>query len=34
MIYKGYTTIYRVNETEKRIDIVRMFHKNKPPLKN
>ena len=34
MIYKGYTIIYRVNETEKRIDIVRIFHKNKLPLKN
>ena len=33
MIYKGYTVIYRVNETKKIIDIVRMFHKNKPPLK-
>jgi len=32
MIYKGYTIIYRINETEKCIDIVRMFHKNKPPL--
>jgi len=34
MIYKGFTIIYRVNETEKRIDIIRIFHKNKPPLKN
>jgi len=33
MIYKGYTVIYRINETENCIDIVRMFHKNKPPLK-
>jgi len=33
MVYKGYTVIYRVNETENTIDIVRIFHKNKPPLK-
>ena len=33
MIYKGYTIIYRVNERKKTIDIVRIFHKNKPPLK-
>jgi len=25
--------IYRVNERKKSIDIVRIFHKNKPPLK-
>ena len=31
MIYKGYTVIYRVNEVENSIDIVRIFHKNKPP---
>jgi len=33
MIYKGYTIIYRVDEVKSTIDIVRMFHKNKPPLK-
>ena len=33
MIYNGYTVIYRINETQKSIDIVRIFHKNKPPLK-
>ena len=33
MVYKGYTVIYRVNESENIIDIVRIFHKNKPPLK-
>ena len=33
MIYKGYTVVYRVNETKNSIDIVRVFHKNKPPLK-
>ncbi|MFK5882304.1 MAG: type II toxin-antitoxin system RelE/ParE family toxin [Sulfurospirillum sp.] len=33
MIYKGYTVIYRVDETKNTIDIIRIFHKNKPPLK-
>ena len=33
MVYKGHTVIYRVNEAKNTIDIVRMFHKNKPPLK-
>jgi len=33
MIYKGYTIIYRVNEAKNTIDIVRIFHKNKPALK-
>jgi len=33
MVYKGYTIIYRINERKKSIDIVRIFHKNKPPLK-
>lgn len=33
MAYKGYTVIYRVNEVQNTIDIVRIFHKNKPPLK-
>jgi len=34
MIYKGCTVIYRVNKTKNTIDIVRIFHKNKPPLKD
>ena len=34
MIYKGYTIIYRINETEKVIDIVRIFYKNKPAYTN
>jgi len=33
MVYKGYTIIYKVNEAKNTIDIVRIFHKNKPPLK-
>ncbi len=33
MIYNGYTIIYRVNKAKNTIDIVRMFYKNKPPLK-
>ena len=33
MVYKGYTVIYRINEAKNTIDIVRIFHKNKPPLK-
>lgn len=33
MVYKGYTVIYRVNEAKSTIDIVRIFYKNKPPLK-
>jgi len=33
MTYKGYTIIYRVNEAKNVIDIVRIFHKNKPTLK-
>lgn len=33
MIYNGYTVIYRVNKAKNSIDIVRIFHKNKPPLK-
>ena len=33
MMYKGHTVIYRVNKTKNTIDIVRIFHKNKPPLK-
>lgn len=33
MVYKGYTVIYRVNEAKNTIDIVRIFYKNKPPLK-
>jgi len=33
MIYKGYTIIYRVNESKNIIDIVHIFHKNKPALK-
>jgi len=33
MVYKGYTVIYRVNESKNIIDIVRIFHKNQPPLK-
>jgi len=33
MIFKGYTVIYRVNEIKRTIDIIRIFHKNKPPLK-
>ncbi len=33
MVYKGYTVIYRVNEIKSTIDIIRIFNKNKPPLK-
>ena len=33
LIYKGYTIIYRVNESKNSIDIIRIFHKNKLPLK-
>ncbi len=33
MAYKGYTVIYRVDEAKSTIDIVRIFHKNKPVLK-
>jgi len=33
MIYKGYTIIYRVNKAKNVIDIVRIFHKNKPALR-
>ena len=33
MIYKGYTVIYKINLPENSIDIVRIFNKNKPPLK-
>ena len=33
MVYKGYTIIYRINKTKNTIDIIRMFNKNKPPLK-
>jgi len=33
LIYKGYTINYRVNESKNSIDIIRIFHKNKPPLK-
>ena len=33
MVYNGYTVIYKVNEAKNTIDIVRIFHKNKPPLK-
>jgi plasmid stabilization system protein ParE len=33
MIYKRYTIIYRVNDAKNTIDIVRIFNKNKPPLK-
>jgi len=33
MVYKGYTVIYKVNEAKNTIDIVRIFNKNKPPLK-
>jgi len=33
LIYKGYTIIYRVNEAKNTIEIVHIFHKNKPPLK-
>ena len=33
MIYNGYTVIYRINEARNTIDIVRIFYKNKPPLK-
>lgn len=33
LIYKGYTVNYRVNESKNSIDIIRIFHKNKPPLK-
>ena len=33
MFYKGYTVIYRVNEIENTIDIVRIFHRNKPSFK-
>lgn len=33
MVYKGYTVIYRVDKIKNTIDIVRIFHKNKPPLK-
>ena len=32
MIYKGYTIVYRVNLKKDRIDILRIFNKNKPPL--
>ncbi|SFP88659.1 type II toxin-antitoxin system RelE/ParE family toxin [Hydrogenimonas thermophila] len=34
MIYKGYTIVYRVNLPKNRIDIINIFNKNKPPLKN
>ncbi len=30
MIYKGYTIVYRVNTEKKRIEILRIFNKNKP----
>ncbi len=33
MIYSGYTLVYRVDKAKNTIDIVRIFHKNKPPLK-
>jgi len=33
MVYKGYTVIYRVNEIKNTIDIIHIFHRNKPPLK-
>ena len=33
LIYKGYTVIYRINIKKNRIDIVRMFNQNQPPLK-
>ena len=32
MIYKGYTIVYRVNKSENSIEIIRIFHKNQPPL--
>lgn len=32
MIYKGYTIVYRVNTEKKRIEILRIFNKNKPPI--
>ena len=32
MVYHGYTVIYRINKTKNSIEIVRIFHKNKPPL--
>ena len=32
LIYKGYTIVYRVNTKKDRIDILRIFNKNKPPL--
>ncbi|WP_457744626.1 type II toxin-antitoxin system RelE/ParE family toxin [Sulfurimonas sp.] len=33
LIYKGYTVIYRVNESKNSIEIIRIFHKNKPAFK-
>jgi len=32
MIYKGYTIVYRVNTEKERIEILRIFNKNKPPI--
>ena len=32
MIYKGYTIVYRVNTKKERIEILRIFNKNKPPV--
>ena len=32
LIYKGYTIVYRVNIAKKRIEILRIFNKNKPPI--
>ena len=32
MIYKGYTIIYRIRPIKKKIEILRIFNKNKPPI--
>ena len=32
MIYKGYTIVYRINTKKERIEILRIFNKNKPPI--
>ena len=32
MVYKGYTIVYRVDLERDKIDILRIFNKNKPPL--
>ena len=32
MIYKGYTVVYRINLEEERIEVLRIFNKNKPPF--